>query len=109
MTLEVGDLFIVTRGFKYGDTPSFAFSICGSSFGEPEKKEPSYDRSYYSCVFQAVAMCGPGVVAKCLSDNGMFSKAYSKVGQVFQFNLNEIEIWPVTQQYLDALTTETTP
>jgi hypothetical protein len=100
MQIEKGELFVVTRGYQCGRISSDP--IFAAAFGipvQPELEQPQYDRSYEGRVFRAIEVCGPVIAAEIV-----FGDVYSS--KIRSLNTNEIEIWPVTQAYLDALQTK---
>lgn len=119
VTLEVGEYFIITRGLKlnisFGGNPfeelfgfnPFSNGQTSTNIGTSNsvRSEAQYDRSYHDHVFKALAISGPNneiVAAECVWQENP-SSWYNNIGKKFQFRLYEIEIWPVTQQYVDAL------
>jgi hypothetical protein len=102
MNIEPGDYFVVARGFKYGDSSSmFVFSALFGGCGEtPKEKEDQYDRSHEGRVYRAEEVCGPAIAARCVHGN-IFGGV--KPGDVLSLNTNDVEVWPVTKKYVDAL------
>lgn len=92
MTIETGELFVVTRGWKLGSI--------GLLIGIPESGEPAYDRSHEGNVYRALEVCGPMMAGEIV-----YAKSYgAKIGDKRPINTNEVEVWPVTESYLAALT-----
>ena len=69
-TIEIGDLFVVTRGFELNDFDSFnlPFDAEGNYIGKSttgnDVKTKRYDRSYEGDIFLAVEICGPMIAAR---------------------------------------------
>ena len=102
MQLETGDLFVVTRGFKYGVLPNPLYSIFGLT-PQKDDDERGYDRSLscYGQVWRALEVCGDSVAAECVHVNTPFGD--SQVGNKLSINISEMEIMTVTEKYLAAL------
>lgn len=102
MNIERGDLFVVTRGYQLGRMPSLATMMYGAPDDEP--KEPQYDRSHQGRVFRAVEVCGPVIAARIIYDGSGYRD--DTVGAMKSINTAEVEVWPVTEAYLQALQTK---
>lgn len=69
-TIEIGDLFVVTRGFELNDFDPFdlPFDAEGNYIGKSTTgnnvKTKRYDRSYEGDIFLAVEICGPMIAAR---------------------------------------------
>lgn len=104
MNIERGDLFVVTRGFLLGRMPSFA-SMFGGFDSEPSQTETqNWDRSHEGRVFKATEVCGPVIAGEIVFLPDRIS--HRKLGEVIPLNTGEVEVWPVTPQYLAALNGE---
>jgi hypothetical protein len=89
MTIDKGQLFVVTRGFKHG-----------KMFTQSHLTD-SYDRGFEGQVFAAVEVCDTAVAAERI----ISSDSYHKVGEVVSINLLENEVMTVTREYVEALST----
>jgi len=105
MNIEKGEYFVVTRGVELHKMPSL--SLFPFDMGESWKQnrdvdeKPRYDRSYVEKVFQALEVCGDHVAARCVfGDKG---GEYGLLNKTISLNLTELEIWPVTKEYIEAL------
>lgn len=112
MNLEIGDKFIVTRGFELGDSDSFTEVIAmitgeGENWKSPQKeekeKEPRYDRSYAGCVFECLAIADSVVCARVIMVDCSHNYKRDYINKPFMLNLKEIEVFTVGQEFLDAL------
>ena len=102
--IETGEYFVVTRGFAH-NIQTFGHFFWSDFSQEPQKDKPQkYDKSYEGCVFVALEACGPAVAAKCV-----YADRWHKdtKGKLFSLNLTDIEVMPVTQKYIDALSPKT--
>lgn len=103
MNIERGDLFVVTRGFQLGKMPEM-ISLFGGG-GPPRDDNPTYDRSHEGRVYKALQVCGPVIAAECVHEQWAYrGTSISRLGQRFSINTGDVEVWPVTEQYLAALT-----
>ena len=104
MNIEKGDHFVVTRGFEYHKMP--VFSIFNppdptESWKQNKKdEEPQYDRSYNGMVFLADEVCESVIAATCVWAMGYKEE---KIGEKYSLHTNELEVWPVTKKYIEAL------
>jgi len=104
MELEVGDLFIVTRGSKIAKNAFlWPFGLSGNETeswkgGGEQDDEPRYDRSYGDRVFKVHAVAGPIVAVEMVSGS-----EWPGGRTKFMFNTREIEVWPCGQEFLDAM------
>lgn len=103
MEIEKGDYFAITRGIKLNTTSPFSLfgfmDMQGESWktnGQDEKAEPHYDRSYHDCIFLAREVCMPMVAAEII-----FGHSYGN--KIISLRLNEIEVMPVTKQFVEVL------
>lgn len=99
MNIEQGDYFVVTRGFPLSMDSWSAFSEMLGGGGVSTKQEQQYDRSHEGEVFLAVEVCGPVIAAR-----RVFTRSrYHPLGEALSLNTSELEVWPVTKQYLASL------
>ena len=85
MQIDTGDYFVVTRGFKLGD--SFATTL----FRQPQEtvKEDRYSRDHVGLVYHAVEVCHDVVAAKLVFDARPPSNYRTEVGAVISLHLDE--------------------
>ncbi len=112
-TIEIGDLFVVTRGFELNDFDPFdlpfdsAFDAEGNYIGKSTTgnnvKTKRYDRSYEGDIFLAIEICGPMIAARRIIKDRWISKYSGKEieyrSQCVAINTLENEVWPVTDSY----------
>jgi hypothetical protein len=102
MNIEPGDYFIVTRGVETNRHPSFTTGYDGFlKATEIVTDKPTYDRSHDGLVYLAIEVCGQMIAAKCVG--GSWSYHRSHVGRVRSLNTSEVEVWPVTEAYANAV------
>ncbi len=107
MNIEKGDLFAVVRGFVLGMSPEEYYMQQGGAGTITQNT----DRSHEGRVYEASDVCGPLIAAKCVfssRDSQEYPK-YNSAGKTFSINTNEVEIWPVTKQYLETLKSGVNP
>lgn len=104
MTIEPGDYFAITRGFRLGEMSSsaFIFAMMDEPWrGQPDEKEkePRYDRSFEGLIFKANEVCGVMIASRCVatSEGSCYKRDY--VGKAFSINTSEVEVWPLTEKY----------
>lgn len=93
--IEQGEHFVVKRGVEYYPGAFAQMIGVGDASSEPEVR---YDNSFRGCLFLADEVCEPFVACTC-----MFARGWPEVGSASSFNMDEVELWPVTQAYADAM------
>lgn len=108
MNIDKGELFVVTRGFEFGRGSDMLLSIFSGYDGwlKPPKKpeEKQYDRSDEGLVFRALEVCGDMIAAEVVAVSHSARWKKDRLGKRYSINTREVEVWPVTYQYLAALT-----
>ena len=105
MNIEVGECFVVRRGVELNNKVlslfplenPFADSILGK---ENEEKPPTYDRSHERRIYRALEVCGEHIAAECVFDED--TSRYSVQGKRISLNTSEVEIWPITEKYVEC-------
>jgi len=94
--IEKHDFFVVTRGVKLSEIP-----IIGHDFIVRTDGEKEYDRSHEGNVYQALEVCGDMIAAKCI--HAIMYGVFNPVGITYSLNSTELELWPVSLEYIKAL------
>ncbi len=94
MNIDKGEFFVVKRGFKYHSVTVFPFTTTIDD-------GPRYDRSYEGMVFVANEVCNEHIAALCVYSEHV--GITPNVGKMCTMNTTELEIWPVTNKYVEAL------
>lgn len=106
--IETGDYFVVRRGYPMGQLPPLLSFFGPPSTGydgwlTPSKPDeptgPKYDRSWEGMLFEALECCPPMIAGRAVWTTGYKE---DRVGQVVSFNMDEVELWPVTRKYAVA-------
>jgi hypothetical protein len=105
MNVERGEYFVVTRGFELLG-PSMVRSVLFGEELEPWKEQrddkPQHDRSMEGVVFEAVEVCGAMIAARVVVQRSTYAGCYP-LGKCASINTTEVEVWPVTKAYVEAL------
>lgn len=102
--IEAGEYFAIVRGFEYrGQTEFSLFSGYDGFLNPPTATPKLHDRSHDGCLFRAREVCGPLIAAELVAGD---KHGHWEYDQIFSLNTMEIEVWPVTQQYADAMLAE---
>ena len=113
MVIEKGDYFVIIRGKRivlppapnFISQPPSASSEGDFSFPVNAQEVFCYDRIFDGCVFKALEVCGEMAASQLVfpqpRDPAMLTR--------FSMNLAEMEIWTVSQRYLDALLVKPDP
>lgn len=94
--IEKHDFFVVTRGVQLLEIP-----IIGQDFIVRTDGEKEYDRSHEGKVYQALEVCGDMIAAKCI--HATVCGVFNPVGITRSLNSTELELWPVSLEYIKAL------
>lgn len=93
-TIDKGEFFIVTRGYPYNMD-----AINWFGFTETSPRKQLYDRSFEGVVFEAMESTEGAVAARIVFRN----KGKEHLSETMSLSLREIEVMPVSRQYVEAL------
>ena len=105
--IKKGEHFVVRRGFEYN---SSSFLLPSGEIATPQNDEnPKHDRSQEGRLFLAVEVCSPMVAAECVHGShrdimcANMGGSSRLVPHRITFNMDEVELWPVTKAFVDAM------
>lgn len=91
MNIEVGNLFVVTRGVPQPMDSGLSFSM--------SRREQTYDRSHEGVVYKALSVAGESIAAEVVFGESTFRK----IGSKKLLTATEMLLQVVDQSHLDAL------
>ena len=103
MEIEIGEHFIVTRGVPLIDRKITSGPIGeGQVVGQTRTMAVyAYDREHEEKIYKALAFEGGVIVAEIVLSDHNSSERF-KVGVKRMINTREVEVWPVTEQFVKA-------
>lgn len=102
--IEPGEYFVVTRGFRLQTANTLSLSTFDIGAQPQRDSEPHYDRSHEGLIYYAEEVCGDMVAAKCVAVDGHHHWKQQHIGKTVSLNTSEVEVFPVTEKYVQAVT-----
>lgn len=94
--ISVGDLFVVTRGYRYGNDGLFGMGIA-----------ERFDRSHDGIVYKAISAVGDSIIVEVVvGDDGYRAK---KSSSRFHVNIGELLVQVVPESHVALLKEVATP